>query len=302
MSTPVNPTTSTQDVKMRVPSDFDGNNSKTRLWLVEIEDFLEMNEDKYDNDKKKITFALSFMSAGNAASWKFDKWEAMQKMTVKPTWPKIKTEIEKTFLPIDDEGQAATKLMTITQGDQDVESYIAKFWLVTGRLNFADEKALVRDFQRGLNPRIVEWIWNLEKTPTIMNKWYNAAALIKGRWRWSQAAQGKSVYKEKKADERKTKETKTVTIARLSDRERIDHIKCGLCFVCHKQGHLSCECPDKKRSNTSYQNPAPQWYFPKFNQNRNQGMETHAKIKATMAELEGEDKQLVMGLMEEEGF
>lgn len=51
----------------------------------------------------------------------------MQKMTVKPTWPKIKTEIEKTFLPIDDEGQAATKLMTITQGDQDVESYIAKF-------------------------------------------------------------------------------------------------------------------------------------------------------------------------------
>jgi len=31
-------------------------------------------------------------------------------------------------------------------------------------------------------------------------------------------------------------------------------------------------------------------------------METHAKIKATMAELEGEDKQLVMGLMEEEGF
>lgn len=73
MSTPVNPTTSTQDVKMRVPSNFDGNNSKTRLWLVEIEDFLEMNEDKYDNDKKKITFALSFMSAGNAASWKFDK-------------------------------------------------------------------------------------------------------------------------------------------------------------------------------------------------------------------------------------
>jgi len=31
-------------------------------------------------------------------------------------------------------------------------------------------------------------------------------------------------------------------------------------------------------------------------------METRAKIKAMMAELEGEDKQFVMGLMEEEGF
>jgi hypothetical protein len=57
----------------------------------------------------------------------------------------------------------------------------------------------------------------------------------------------------------KTK-TNTLDINRVSNQERAEHMKKGLCFICHQQGHHSS---DHKNGNI----PTP---FPNKNENRYQ--------------------------------
>jgi hypothetical protein len=77
------------------------------------------------------------------------------------------------------------------------------------------------------------------------------------------------------------------TIEHISPKERLDHIKKGLCFICHKPGHLSLThkkggslmMPQNFQQRTAYQ-----------------------KIRAITDELGEEEKDEIAAQMEKEGF
>jgi hypothetical protein len=77
------------------------------------------------------------------------------------------------------------------------------------------------------------------------------------------------------------------TIKRLSPEEQLDHIKKGLCFICHKPGHLSSThkkggalmTPRNFQQRTAYQ-----------------------KICAITDKLDEEEKDEIATQMEKEGF
>jgi hypothetical protein len=77
------------------------------------------------------------------------------------------------------------------------------------------------------------------------------------------------------------------TIKRLSPEEQLDHIKKGLCFICHKPGHLSST---HKKGGTS---TTPRNF---------QRKTTYQRIRAIMDELGKEEKDEIAAQMEKEGF
>jgi len=66
---PTTAITSDGSIRMRTPPDFDGDKSRYKEWIDLVEGYLNANSKMYNTDKKKIGFALSFMTSGNAAKW-----------------------------------------------------------------------------------------------------------------------------------------------------------------------------------------------------------------------------------------
>jgi hypothetical protein len=77
------------------------------------------------------------------------------------------------------------------------------------------------------------------------------------------------------------------TIKHLSPEEQIEHIKKGLCFICHKPRHLSL-MHKKEGSSTT-----PQTFQKKT---------AYQKIRAITDELDKEEKDEIATQMEKESF
>jgi len=102
----------------------------------------------YNTDSKKIGFVLSFMTSGNAAKWQIMTRRAHRRRALDNTqlpinWKDFATDLRDEFTLIDDKGKAGTNLMTIKQGDQLVEAYIADFKIIVSRFNIMEDAVLI---------------------------------------------------------------------------------------------------------------------------------------------------------------
>jgi len=111
--------------------------------------------------------------------------------------------------------------MMIRQGDQPVEAYIANFKIIISQYDIMEDAALIQDFQKGLNPKLVKKIWAQTPPLKTINEWYKAAALQEGYWRRALAIRGlDKVTHEKKKEEKPTRDGSSgMSINRLSNEE-----------------------------------------------------------------------------------
>ena len=58
------------ELKLNQPKPFTGKRENLKKFLQNVRLYLYVNDKVYDNDTKKISFALSFMNDGDAASYK----------------------------------------------------------------------------------------------------------------------------------------------------------------------------------------------------------------------------------------
>jgi hypothetical protein len=153
----------------------------------------------------------------------------------------------------------------------------------------------------GLNSKLLEKIFNMETVPTTLAGWYAAAAKYDGQWRRAKAIIGK--IKESSKNDKPiaptytpTKDPNAMDIDRLTTAQHAEHMKKGLCFLCHKPGHRSS---DHKKGTI----PSP----PRNNQGqfvpqKKSGADVYKRIATLMGELDEEEKAIAMTKMEEEGF
>ena len=64
------PTNKPVELKLAAPKPFTGNQEELNGFLLDLNLYLTVNRDIYDNSFKKIGYALSFMTSGDAKSWK----------------------------------------------------------------------------------------------------------------------------------------------------------------------------------------------------------------------------------------
>ena len=57
-------------LKINPPKPFSGRRDEFDKFLQDVTLYLELNDEIYDSNKKKIAYTLSFMNDGDAAAWK----------------------------------------------------------------------------------------------------------------------------------------------------------------------------------------------------------------------------------------
>ena len=90
----------------------------------------------------------------------------------------------------------------------------------------------------------------------------------------------------------------------MTTEQQDEAMKKGLCFGCGKQGHLSRDCPTKKKPTTSSTPPsyASTWTPMTSTQKKMSGKELYTHIRSLTAPMDEEEKEKFLNEAEEEGF
>jgi hypothetical protein len=236
------------------------------------------------------------MNGEVAGSWKQGKTAAYLKAGNFGTFDEFKQAVQTAFTPIDNEGVAKTELHTLRQGDKRIEEYIAQFMIISAHTGLTEDSALIEYFINRLHPKLMECVYTTEKLPTTLEGWMRAALLFDGNWRqacaivnWNKSGSIKPAPVPDYVPNAPTRDPNVMdvdTIKCLSPEERLDHIKKGLCFICHKPRHLS----STHKKGGSSMKP------------RNFQRTAYQKIRVITDELDEEEKDEIATQMEKEGF
>jgi hypothetical protein len=128
-------TSHSEELKLKV-TEFDGSRKNSNRWLRSITSYLDINDTKYNSDKKKVIFALSFMTQGAASTWSEDYLKHAQ--SIDPTmrvaraggtpfgygtWDEFVTAFKKAFASTDSQGEAMAALLNLSQGRKSLVEY-----------------------------------------------------------------------------------------------------------------------------------------------------------------------------------
>jgi Retrotransposon gag protein len=105
----------------------------------------------YDNDNKKISFILSYLTGGDAAVWKQQfiqtKIEEHEEAgNNKPDWgtyKKFGEALKKTFQPYDEPAEALEDMKKLHLGDGSITEHNLKFRLLVSQTGMKDSPALM---------------------------------------------------------------------------------------------------------------------------------------------------------------
>ena len=166
-----------KEIRINLPKEFSGSQSEAGPFLQDVTLYLTLNREVYDDDNKKIVFALSFMNSGPAQAWKesfiTQKTDANGNMNL-GTWVACKEALENAFLISDIPGNARAKLQTLKQTGRANE-YVGQFWILAQQSKITDETTLIEYFMEGLKPKLLEKIYSLQTIPTTIENWYSHA-------------------------------------------------------------------------------------------------------------------------------
>ncbi|CAA7263684.1 unnamed protein product [Cyclocybe aegerita] len=184
------------ELKVNKPFDFDGNPKQYRPWLRSVLLYLSANSGKYDDDKKKIFFTLTFKTKGAAEAWaqayvdeqvtsaatvpstSTSTAVAKKKVTTDfstRTWTSFLEKLEESFAPDDEPGDACHKLKGLRQGNRTVSEYVTEFEMTWTKAGMDGAEAKIEAFKEVLNCKLFKCILSGETVPDTYTDWKRKA-------------------------------------------------------------------------------------------------------------------------------
>jgi Domain of unknown function (DUF4939) len=129
------PANGSKELNLNKPEAFNGNQDGFKEFLQNIEVYMDVNNETYNNNLRKIVFVLSFMTTGSAATWKaqFIK-EAYAKPTpANPndrlgTYTQFRKDLIEAFLMFDSVGDVLDESRSLRKKKtESINKHIAKF-------------------------------------------------------------------------------------------------------------------------------------------------------------------------------
>jgi Ty3 transposon capsid-like protein len=172
-----------ENIKLNPPTPFTGKRTNFILFMQDVYVYLKVNKATYDNDDKKISFILSYLTGGDAAVWKqqFIQTkieESEEAKTDEPSWRTYKEFIEalkKMFQPYDEPGEALEEMKKLRLGDGSIMEHNSRFRLLVSQIGMKDSPALTDLYQETLPWGLQSPIIRSEHPPKMLEEWYTKA-------------------------------------------------------------------------------------------------------------------------------
>jgi Ty3 transposon capsid-like protein len=188
MAQPVN---RTKELNLNKPKAFDGNRDGFKKFLQNVEVYMDINHKTYNNNLKKITFVLSFMATGSAATWKAQFIDEAYARPAPPnpndrlgTYTQFRKDLMEAFSMFDSVGDALDELRSLRKKENEsIDKHIAKFKMLAAESKIDTLNPLTIELFKETSP----WGLTLElmklKTPLkTINDWYKWVATIDHRF------------------------------------------------------------------------------------------------------------------------
>jgi hypothetical protein len=244
--------TSRSEIKVKSPENFDGKPEHVNQWLGSVKRYLDINNHIYHDDERKVLFALSYMQDGPAESWVEDFTNDTVTIVTSGqakgygTFAAFRQLIINDFGPANTTASAMQDLTKLKQANcGSLTDYISEFKLLAGRAGITQVESYQYFFHKGINQGLMRSILQDELPTTnqdlikkALSKQANFEEMTNLRNIFS-GGNSKKNSMPKKSRFHDSKDPNAMEVDRLSEQERADHFKKGLCFNCHEPGHKS---------------------------------------------------------------
>ena len=301
-------TTKPTELKLNQPKPFTGKREELKKFIQDVKLYTFVNGETYNNDIKKISFALSFMNEGDAAAWKEQLLEEEMAKTTPfdlGTWDTFESNLKEAFKPYDAPGDALEEMKNIRMGNNSIEEHNARFKMIITKSDLDETSPAVIDYYRqSLNIPLQRRILSLETPPATFKAWCDWASKLDNNWRKMQRILGRSkenggTFGKKEEPKRRfnftRKDPNAMDIDTLTVEKRNEMMKKGQCFGCGETGHLNRDCPKKKKPSTS-----PPSYTPPAKKMGPKELYTH--IRSLTTEMTDDERNEFFNEAEKEGF
>src|SRR6202161_3126518 len=205
-STPT--TTSRKKYNINRPTPFTGDRNEIENFVQECDVYLTLNKFIYDDENAKVTFTLSFLTAGEAKKWKeqFIRACTTNGEITFPTYVEFMKRLQTAFKAVNPIDSARQKLALLRQGNRPVETLITDFRSLIGDARLStttdsDQIHLIKMFMNCLNPQLKKKIIFGDTVPRTIEDWYAKAIQHDSNYQLGQALMALDSPNQKKNNE-----------------------------------------------------------------------------------------------------
>ena len=268
-------TTVAKEARMGVPTPFSGKHGELKKFLMTCKMHLQANRAIYDNDEKKVVFVLSFMTEGDAATWReqwLDELDEKAKTANKMdmdfgTLADFIKLLEKDFATYDAPGDALEKIKTLRYDQKfSIEDHISKFKALLSQSGMDESLSTIDYFRQTLPISLQRKIMLLDNPLVKLVDWYKWTQQVDNTYKKTQRMLGRvpDKKKEKKEEPKKRwnfakKDPNAMDVDAMTTEERTEAMKKGLCFGCGEHRHLNRDCPNKKGKKDKKKEEKKKW-------------------------------------------
>jgi hypothetical protein len=136
------PTNGSKELNLNKPEAFDGNRDGFKKFLQNVEVYMDVNHETYNNDLRKIAFVLSFMATRSAVTWKaqFIEEAYARPAPANPndrlgTYTQFRKDLMKAFSMFNSVGDTLDELRSLgKKKNKLIDEHIARFKMLAAEL------------------------------------------------------------------------------------------------------------------------------------------------------------------------
>jgi len=168
--------------KLKTPTPFSGKREDLRKFLQETKLYLLANKDAYPGNEDKVLFVLSYMSEGDANSWKEEFVETAEQTATQNkkdldlgTYDDLIKRITKDFSPYDALKDTIFEMKEMKLGNTSIEDHVSKFKMLVTQSKLAKNNAVIEYFRETLPFLLQKELMTLPTPPKTLDEWYEWA-------------------------------------------------------------------------------------------------------------------------------
>ena len=271
---------------------------------------LVINREIYDTSEKKIGFMMALLNEGEAGAWKeqfiqaaYDAATGTNSHMNFRTFDDFLHDLKAMFQPHNDCADALAQLQALRFNlGKNIDEHITKFKMALAQTKLDksdDSQATIVFFKETLPPQLIQQVLGAENVPKTLSRWYKKAAFQEQNWWEIQKMFGRTTQNKNVNNNTPQKfnfqiqwDLNTMDIDVLTTDQRTELIKKGAYFNCRVVGHLSRDCPNKKKKEEPKKEEKKKW----------KGQELATYVWAQMLEMLAEEKNAFYEDAQDQGF